>query len=167
MLDPGRRDDTTDRRPLDTGRALSDAMTSAGHDPVLVLPPASVTRFELTAPKGIKRDEWPLLVDRHRCDPGNDEPLVLERLGHRQGHLILVGVSRSLLHGWQTTLARAGLAPWPGAGLPGTARSPEHAICALPAGDDWMLRWHDTAQNKTPERCHWLTWPRQRLCPRP
>lgn len=150
------------------GEPLSDAMTSAGHDPVLVLPPASVTRFELTAPKGIKRDEWPLLVDRHRCDPGNDEPLVLERLGHRQGRLLLVGVSRSLLHGWQTTLARAGLAPmaWAPAFL-GQPDPPEHAICALPAGDDWMLRWHDTAQDKTPGRCHWLTWPRQAPLPPP
>ncbi|WP_275286132.1 hypothetical protein [Halomonas elongata] len=148
------------------GNPLPRALQSTGHDPILVLPPASVTRFELAAPKGLKRDEWPLLVDQHRCDEGHREPLELARLDHTQGRLVLVGAARSRLQDWQATLARAGLSPtaWAPAFL-GQPDPPERALCALPADDDWMLRWHDTDQDKAPGRCHWLVWPRHASLP--
>ncbi|MDR5858037.1 hypothetical protein FZZ93_01980 [Halomonas eurihalina] len=148
------------------GDPLPEALQSAGHETILVLPPASATRFELTAPKGLKRDEWPLLVDRYRCDEGNGEPLTLARLDHVQGRLVLVGVARSRLQDWQATLARAGLSPaaWAPAFM-GQPDPPERALCALPAGDDWMLRWHDVEENQAPGRCHWLSWPRNTALP--
>ncbi|RAW07454.1 hypothetical protein DKQ62_08535 [Halomonas elongata] len=148
------------------GEPLPEALQSAGHETILVLPPASTTRFELTAPKGLKRDEWPLLVARYRCDEGNGEPLTLARLDHVQGRLVLVGVARSRLQDWQATLARAGLSPtaWAPAFM-GQPDPPERALCALPAGDDWMLRWRDDEEDQAPGRCHWLSWPRNTALP--
>nr|WP_065241305.1 hypothetical protein [Halomonas elongata] len=147
---------------------MPEALQSAGHETILVLPPASTTRFELTAPKGLKRDEWPLLVARYRCDEGNGEPLTLARLDHVQGRLVLVGVTRSRLQDWQATLARAGLSPtaWAPAFM-GQPDPPERALCALPAGDDWMLRWRDDEEDQAPGRCHWLSWPRNTALPPP
>lgn len=143
---------------------LQQATTES--DVVLLLPPATVTRFELPAPKGLKRDEWPLLTDQYRCDEGNGESLELARLEQAPGRLVLVGVSRTLLYDWQATLTEAGLSPaaWAPAFL-GQPEPPDGALCVLPAGPDWMLLWRDTGTTRGPGACHWLAWPRSEPLP--
>lgn len=73
----------------------------------LVVPGAACSHFQVPAPPGLKREEWPLLLeDRLLQGPEQVHCACLER---QAAHLRLVCVDRGLLAAWQATCSEWGL----------------------------------------------------------
>ena len=120
----------------------------------LVIPGEACSHFQVPAPPGLKREEWPLLLEDQLLQDA--QALVCACLGRHAGQVRLVAVARQQLEAWQARCATWGvhvercwaefqLLPAP---LPGTA---------------WQ--WRKTAganlfRGVTEQgREHWLAWP--------
>jgi general secretion pathway protein L len=127
------------------------------HPAVILLPPNAVSHFSATHPKGIKRSEWPLLIeDRVATEVSR---LALAGLEQRPDHLDLVAVERRLLKAWQAWFAERSLSItyWASGfmGMP-APDSPEQ-LRVLADASHWMIKSLDADEAGV---VHWLTWPR-------
>ncbi|MFJ4064920.1 type II secretion system protein GspL [Pseudomonas sp. NPDC089996] len=120
----------------------------------LVVPGEYCSQFQLAAPPGLKRDEWPLLLE-DRLQQNPDEVLCA-CLSRQAGQLQLMAVERLLLEQWREQCAEGGLqvdccwaefqllpAPEPGSAVQWW-RAPDLSLCK---GSDEHGREH------------WLAWP--------
>lgn len=120
----------------------------------LIVPGAACSHFQVPAPPGLKREEWPLLLeDRLLQGPDQVHCACLER---QAGHLRLVCVDREVLAAWQATCSEWGLQVercWT-----------EFQLLPLPEpGHAWHWRQEDGEDllrgRGEDGREHWLAWP--------
>ncbi|HKS12498.1 MAG TPA: GspL/Epsl periplasmic domain-containing protein [Pseudomonas sp.] len=120
----------------------------------LIVPGASCSHFQLPAPPGLKREEWPLLLeDRLLQGP---EQVLCACLERRSGELRLVCVDRELMGKWQAVCA--------GWGVPVERCWAEFQLLPEPAnGEAWQWRRDDGGAllrgRGEDGREHWLAWP--------
>lgn len=120
----------------------------------LILPAERCSLFRVPAPPGLKRDEWPLLLEDRLSQPPDE--VTCACLGREPGHLRLLVVARQQLESWRGQCAAWGLQVercWSELQL-----LPEAA-----AGTAWrwqrppgMSLYKGLAED---EREHWLAWP--------
>ncbi|WP_313201405.1 GspL/Epsl periplasmic domain-containing protein [Pseudomonas sp.] len=120
----------------------------------LIVPGEGCSLFQSAAPPGLKRDEWPMLLE-DRLLQSPDE-ILCACLSRQAGYLSLVAVERQLLEPWREQCAEWGLqveSCWAEFQLlptpePGSAwqwqRTPEMVLCK-------------GREEGEPE--HWLAWP--------
>lgn len=127
------------------------------HAAVLLLPPDAVSHFSPAHPRGVKRREWPLLIEEQVATQVSR--LTLAALERRPERLELVAVERQLLAAWQAWLGdrNLGVGYWASGfmGLP-APDTPEQ-VCVLDDGTYWMIKARDA---ELPEVERWLSWPR-------
>ncbi|WP_417330809.1 hypothetical protein [Halomonas cupida] len=146
----------------------------------LVLPPNAVSRVRLHPPRGIKRQEWPLLVGDHlnqSMDGLLIEPLPQTGrapLTRSSDTLCLLVVEHQALQNWQQQLAALDitLTHWMPAFM-ALPSAPPGQVSTMGWGDQMMLKWQtldDSANarednhtasamsHKAPDE-HWLCWP--------
>lgn len=120
----------------------------------LVVPAPYCSHFDLPAPPGLKRHEWPLLLEERLLQPV--ESLVIACIGRRDRHLRLVAVERALISHWQNECAARGLQP--------RAWWSEFQLLPEPApGEPVVWNGNGYACLKRVEADgvhHWLAWPR-------
>lgn len=121
----------------------------------LVLPAAACSHFQVPAPPGLKRHEWPMLLEDVLQQPV--EQVRVECLSRREGHLELLVIEQARLDRWLSECQGLGMTP-------GAVWAEPQLVPQQPAGrtlrwtrtlDDCLLH---TAENGTR---HWLIWPRQ------
>ncbi|MFJ4347003.1 GspL/Epsl periplasmic domain-containing protein [Pseudomonas sp. NPDC089401] len=120
----------------------------------LIVPGEACSQFQLPAPPGLKREEWPLLLEDRLLQ--NPDEVLCACLSRQAGQLRLLAVTRALVEGWRGQLAQWGLTAercWAEFQLlptpePGTAwawqRSPGLSL-HQGLGEDGQA--------------HWLAWP--------
>lgn len=120
----------------------------------LIVPGESCSQFQLAAPPGLKRDEWPLLLEDRLLQ--NPDEVLCACLSRQAGQLHLMAVERRLLEPWREQCAEWGLQVeccWAEFQLlpipePGSAwqwqRTPDVSLCKG-RGEDGVE--------------HWLAWP--------
>lgn len=119
----------------------------------LVVPGEACSHFQLPAPPGLKREEWPLLLE-DRLLQGSDE-VHCACIGRTAGQLRLVVVARDRLDGWLAQCVEWGLEVercW----------SQFQLLPALAPGCGWQWRQaHSTLYARVDEEGseHWLAWP--------
>lgn len=122
---------------------------------VLLLDPASVSHFHLAVPPGLKRREWPTLLEDQLChDP---EQMELYPLATPRGQLEVVAVERRYLAVWRDWCGQLGLAVehW-GVAFMAQPDAPEaDQLSVLPDLTHWLFKAHEGTIR------HWLAWPRQ------
>lgn len=127
------------------------------HPAVLLLSPDAVSHFSPAPPKGVKRREWPLLIEEQVATQVSR--LTLAALDKRPDRLELVAVEQPLLAAWQAWLDNHHLEVgyWASGfmGLP-APDTPEQ-VCVLDDGTWWMIKTRDP---ENPEVERWLSWPR-------
>lgn len=123
--------------------------------PALVLPAASCSRFQVPAPPGLKRHEWPLLLEDVLQQPA--EQVRVECLSRQEGHLELLVVERARLDHWLAECQALGITPnavWAEQQLL-PRQPPGGSLRWARSTDDCLVRGAaDGAQQ-------WLVWPRQ------
>lgn len=127
------------------------------HPSVLLLPPDAVSHFCPAHPKGLKRSEWPLLIEDRVATEVSE--LALFALAERPERLELVAVERRVLQAWQAWFTEHGLAvPFWASGFMGMpAPDAPDQLRVLAGESHWMIRSQDP---EATEVVHWLTWPR-------
>jgi len=120
----------------------------------LIVPGECCSQFQLAAPPGLKRDEWPLLLEDRLLQ--NPDEVLCACLSRQAGQLHLMTVQRQLLEPWRGQCAEWGLQVeccWAEFQLlptpePGRAwqwqRTPDVSLC--------KGRGEDATE-------HWLAWP--------
>jgi len=120
----------------------------------LIVPGECCSQFQLAAPPGLKRDEWPLLLEDRLLQ--NPDEVLCACLSRQAGQLHLMAVQRQLLEPWREQCAEWGLQVeccWAEFQLlptpePGSAwqwqRTPDVSLC--------KGRGEDATE-------HWLAWP--------
>ncbi|QXI37495.1 GspL/Epsl periplasmic domain-containing protein [Pseudomonas xantholysinigenes] len=121
----------------------------------LVVPGEHCSHFQLTAPPGLKREEWPLLLE-DRLAQACDE-VVCAGLGRQAGELRFWVVSQQALARWREQCAQWGL-------LVERCWAEFQLLPELGQGEAWQ--WQrgemDLFQGRDPTgRTRWLAWPRQ------
>lgn len=130
----------------------------------LIVPGALCSHFQLPAPPGVKREEWPLLLeDRMLQSP---EQVLCACLGRQPGLLQLVCVEREHLAQWRATCADWELQVercWAEFQLLPIAQ-PGHAVHWQPPAGEALLRGRSIDGRE-----HWLAWPGEwgEECPAP
>lgn len=155
LLRPG---DTWDWALLDNGTVQREGQ---GQPPAslvarvaLIVPGEQCSQFQLAAPPGLKRDEWPLLLEDQLMQ-GPDE-VHCACLSRHAGQLRLLVVARERLHAWRRQCAQWGvqvdrcwaefqLLPTPEPGLVWQWQRAPGTTLYKGRGDD--------------DREHWLLWP--------
>lgn len=126
----------------------------------LVVPGEACSLFQLPAPPGLKREEWPLLLE-DRLQQGSDE-VHCACIGRAAGQLRLVVAARERLDGWLAQCAEWGLEVercW----------SQFQLLPVLERGCGWQWRQEQSslyARIDEDGAEHWLAWP-QMLGPVP
>ncbi|TFF40521.1 GspL/Epsl periplasmic domain-containing protein [Pseudomonas sp. RIT623] len=121
----------------------------------LIVPAEHCSHFQLAAPPGLKREEWPLLLEE-RLVQASDE-VACASIGRHVGQLRLWAVSNLLVAQWRGQCEAWGLALercWAEFQL---LPDPEQ-------GEVWQWRRGETElyQGRDEQgRAHWLAWPRQ------
>ncbi|PYC19473.1 GspL/Epsl periplasmic domain-containing protein [Pseudomonas mosselii] len=114
----------------------------------LIVPGEHCSHFQLAAPPGLKREEWPLLVE-DRLLQGADEVLCT-CIGRHAGHLQLLVVARARLSEW-----RAQCDAW---ALPVERCWAEFQLLPDSVGAaGW--HWRRGAMSLYKGLAHWLAWP--------
>ena len=120
----------------------------------LIVPGECCSQFQLAAPPGLKRDEWPLLLEDRLLQ--NPDEILCACLSRQAGQVRLVAVERQWLEPWREQCAEWGLhveSCWAEFQLlptpePGSAwqwqRTPETLLCKGQAEGGFE---------------HWLAWP--------
>lgn len=119
----------------------------------LIVPGEHCSHFQLAAPPGLKREEWPLLLE-DRLLQGADE-VDCACIGRPPGQLRLLVVARQRLAQW-----RAQCVEW---ALPVERCWGEFQLLPEPEADE-CLQWRRGAMllqlgKGTEGRVHWLAWP--------
>ncbi|MEG5264590.1 type II secretion system protein GspL [Pseudomonas sp. JDS28PS106] len=121
----------------------------------LVLPAAACSHFQIPAPPGLKRHEWPLLLEDVLQQPV--EQVRVECLARREGRLELLVVEQARFDQWLAECQALGMAPhavWAEQQLL-PQQLPGQALCWTRSTNDCLLRAADDGTQ------HWLVWPRQ------
>ncbi|MBA1203696.1 type II secretion system protein GspL [Pseudomonas capeferrum] len=138
--------------PVRQGQGMPPSGLSAR--PALIVPGEACSHFQVPAPPGLKREEWPLLLE-DRLLQGAEEVLCTS-LGGAAGELRLVTVERQRLDDWRAVCAAWGVVPercWA-----------EFQLLPEPApGCCWHWRQDETRDLFkgvcVEGRHHWLAWP--------
>ncbi|MCE5980334.1 GspL/Epsl periplasmic domain-containing protein [Pseudomonas sp. LF19] len=121
---------------------------------VLILPGNQCSHFQLPAPPGLKRDEWPLLVEERLLQPA--ESIRCGCVSRQGNQLELVSVDQALLGQWLARCADWGLSVercWAEFQL--LADTPAGTALRWQRSPDLLLLKGVTEQS----RQHWLAWP--------
>ncbi|WP_256584108.1 GspL/Epsl periplasmic domain-containing protein [Pseudomonas sp. SDI] len=143
---------------LEQGRLLASGLGRPPQEPgvkvALILPGSLCSHFQLPAPPGLKREEWPLLLEDRLLQAA--EELACGCVSRDGGQLALVSVAQARLDDWLQTCAEWQLGVercWAEFQLlPTTA--PGSAWCWRRSGDLSLFKGC-TAEG----RQHWLAWP--------
>ncbi|MBZ9558105.1 MULTISPECIES: type II secretion system protein GspL [unclassified Modicisalibacter] len=149
----------SDTSPPEAWQALT--RLAASHPVTLLLAADAVSHFHLAAPRGLKRREWPLLLETVTSEAVDQ--LHLQALQRGRGHLELIALPRAELAAWHAWAQRLGLAPtgWSCAflALPRPARPDQ--ITTLDDGSHRLcLGLAAPVAPGAPETRQWLAWPR-------
>lgn len=127
----------------------------------LLLPADAVSHFHLAAPRGLKRSEWPLLLEEMTSDDART--LHLHALQRGRGHLELVALSRDELIRWQTwahSLALT-LAGWSVAFMALDVPAQNAEAATLDDGEHRLFKGYgEPVTPAGPAAMEWLAWPR-------
>ena len=120
---------------------------------VLIIPAALCSHFQVAAPPGLKRHEWPLLLEDVLQQPADQ--VQVSQLSRIEGYVELLVVERARINGWLADCEALGIAPsclW----------AEPQLLPPQPPGQ--QLHWH-----RAGDRCiirgaengaqHWLVWP--------
>lgn len=121
----------------------------------LVLPATACSHFQIPAPPGLKRHEWPLLLEDVLQQPV--EQVRVECLSRREGRLELLVVEQARFDQWLADSRALGVAPhavWAEQQLL-PQQPPGRVLRWTRSTDDCVLRAADDGTQ------HWLVWPRQ------
>lgn len=119
----------------------------------LIIPAALCSHFQVTAPPGLKRHEWPLLLEDVLQQPADQ--VQVNCLSRVSGHLELLVVERARVSGWLADCEALGIAPsclWTEQQLL-PPQLPGQQLQWTRADDRCLKRG---AENGTQ---HWLVWP--------
>ncbi|MHC6227074.1 type II secretion system protein GspL [Pseudomonas sp. X10] len=125
-----------------------------GAQVALIVPGPLCSHFQVPAPPGLKRDEWPLLLEDRLLQSGDEVQCAC--LSRHPGRLQLVGVERQRLAQWLNTCASWGLEV-------GRCWAEFQLLPAPQAGH--ALHWQrdgelDLFKGRSEEgQEHWLAWP--------
>ncbi|KAA0019905.1 hypothetical protein F0A16_06210 [Salinicola corii] len=122
---------------------------------VLLLDPASVSHFHLSIPPGLKRREWPTLLEEQLCrDP---EQMELYPLATPRGQLEVIAVERQHLAMWRDWCRELDLdIEYWGVAFMAQPDAPEaDQLSVLPDLTHWLFKAREGTTR------HWLAWPRQ------
>lgn len=127
----------------------------------LLLPADAVSHFHLAAPRGLKRSEWPLLLEEVASDDA--QKLHLHALQRGRGHLELVALSLDALHRWQTWAhsLQLNLAGWSVAFMALEMPDQDNEAATLDDGEYRLFKGYGepiTAAGIA--SVEWLAWPR-------
>ncbi|NIF16241.1 type II secretion system protein GspL [Pantoea sp. Cy-639] len=138
-------------RPLRQGQGRPPADLEARV--ALIVPGEACSHFQVAAPPGLKREEWPLLLEDRLLQDADQ--LFCACIERTPGQLRLLVVARAQLESWQAQCAE-----W---ALPLERCWAELQLLPTPAtGDSW--RWQRGGQTLCLGRdeqghVHWLAWP--------
>lgn len=119
----------------------------------LIVPAAHCSHFQVPAPPGLKRQEWPLLLEDVLQQPA--EQIQVNCLSRVNGHLELLVMDRARIAGWLADCEALGVAPaclWTEMQLL-PAPLPGQLLRWSRASDSCLKRADDKGAQ------HWLTWP--------
>ncbi|WP_110689002.1 type II secretion system protein GspL [Salinicola endophyticus] len=131
------------------------------HPVTLLLPADAVSHFHLAAPRGLKRREWPLLLETVTSDAVDQ--LHLHPLQRGRGHLELIALPSAELAAWHAWAQRLGLAPagWSCAFLALPRPATPDQVTLLDDGSHRLCQGlAPPAAPGAPETVQWLAWPR-------
>ncbi|NRB58208.1 MAG: hypothetical protein HRU39_19890, partial [Salinicola sp.] len=134
---------------------------AASHPVTLLLAADAVSHFHLAAPRGLKRREWPLLLETVTSDAVDQ--LHLHALQRGRDHLELIVLPSAELAAWHAWAQRLGLAPagWSCAFLALPRPTTPDQITTLDDGSHRLcLGLAAPAAPGAPETRQWLAWPR-------
>lgn len=121
----------------------------------LILPAEHCSQFQVAAPPGLKRDEWPLLLEERLLQPVDQ--LLCVCLGRSPGQMRLLVVGNDVLSAWQQQCAA-----WQ---LPVERYWAEWQLLPeLPSPAAWAWRRGSTVllqQSGRDGQQQWLAWPQQ------
>lgn len=138
------------------------ASLSRRHPAVLLLGPDTASHFHLPAPKGLRRREWPMLIEEHIC--GESDALELAALHQGRNHLELVAVERALLQGWQAWLAEhsVSVSHWAVTFMGQPPPPDADSLSVLMDSRQLMIKTlGEPAIAGAPAAEQWLSWPRE------
>ncbi|WP_248917125.1 GspL/Epsl periplasmic domain-containing protein [Pseudomonas entomophila] len=132
-----------------TGKPPADLLARVA----LIVPGEHCSHFQLAAPPGLKREEWPLLLEDRLLQGAHE--VVCACIGRPAGQLRLLVVARQRLDEW-----RAQCVEW---ALPVERCWAEFQLLAEPeAGECWQWRRGERVLHLWREDegyIHWLAWP--------
>ncbi|WP_353979824.1 type II secretion system protein GspL [Salinicola endophyticus] len=149
----------SDTSPPEAWQALT--RLAASHPVTLLLAADAVSHFHLAAPRGLKRREWPLLLETVTSEAVDQ--LHLHPLQRGRGHLELIALPRAELAAWRAWAQRLGLAPtgWSCAFLALPRPATPDQITTLDDGSHRLcLGLAAPVAPGAPETRQWLAWPR-------
>ncbi|MCE3026810.1 type II secretion system protein GspL [Salinicola sp. DM10] len=149
----------SDTSPPEAWQALT--RLAASHPVTLLLAADAVSHFHLAAPRGLKRREWPLLLETVTSEAVDQ--LHLNPLQRGRGHLELIALPRAELAAWRAWARRLGLAPtgWSCAFLALPRPATPDQITTLDDGSHRLcLGLAAPVAPGAPEARQWLAWPR-------
>lgn len=119
----------------------------------LIVPAASCSHFQVPAPPGLKRHEWPMLLEEVLQQSADQ--VQVSCLSRTAGHLELLVVEREKINGWLADCEALGISPvclW----------AEQQLLPQQPAGQ--VLRWTRNADSCLIKgggngAQYWLTWP--------
>lgn len=110
----------------------------------LIVPGEHCSHFQVPAPPGLKREEWPLLVEDRLLQPA--DAVVCACIGRQGGQLRLLVVAEALLNSWRAQCADWGF----------TVERCWAEFQLLPEG---AWQWRRAAMQLYKDQAHWLAWP--------
>ena len=158
LLRPGTHGETWQWARVEQGRVQASgvAMPPAipGARVALVLPGASCSHFQVAAPPGLKRHEWPLLLEDRLLQGA--QQVTCGCLAREPGAMRLVCVEQALLDGWLAQCAE-----WQ---LDVQRCWAQFQLLPVPSsGSAWCWRQNERLSlfvgSDSEARQHWLAWP--------
>ncbi|MFC0268769.1 hypothetical protein [Kushneria aurantia] len=134
----------------------------AGRGTILLLPGDAVSHFHVAAPRGIKRSEWPLLLE----EPSGEDvhALRLYPLLRGRDHLELLALPAAELEAWRAWVAHLGLSleGWTTAFMALTTPDTPELAVTLDDGDHRLFKGCGEAVAPSgAATVQWLAWPRE------
>lgn len=141
------------RQPLDVSGAWPPPADALQDTVALIIPAAACSHFQVPAPPGLKRHEWPMLLEEVLQQPADQ--VQVSCLARTAGHMELLAMERARINGWLTDCEAQDISPvrlW----------AEQQLLPPQPAGQ--LLHWHRSADSCLIKggdngAQHWLTWP--------
>ncbi|WP_110666932.1 hypothetical protein [Salinicola halophilus] len=128
---------------------------------VLLLDPAATSHFHLATPPGLRRREWPTLLEESLC--GDVTALTLHPLSHQRGELEILAIDTARLLAWRDWADRLDLTidSWSTAFMMQPEADDPDRLSVMATSDHWLLKaLGEPLAGRSSRQRQWLAWPR-------